>query len=71
MSRTESGIRAVVVDDGIGGAVAGGGSGLVGLMDRVEALGGQLDVDSAPGLGTRLTADIPLMATTSSVLPPV
>ena len=71
VSRTESGIRAVVVDDGIGGAVIGGGSGLVGLMDRVEALGGQLDVDSVPGLGTRLTADIPLMATTSSVLPPV
>jgi signal transduction histidine kinase len=48
-----------VVDDGIGGAAAGGGSGLRGLADRVEALGGRLTVSSPPGRGTHLRAEIP------------
>jgi len=48
-----------VVDDGIGGADPGKGSGLRGLSDRVEALGGTLAVESAPGFGTRLRAEIP------------
>jgi signal transduction histidine kinase len=48
-----------VVDNGIGGADPGKGSGLRGLSDRVEALGGSLAVESAPGLGTRLRAEIP------------
>jgi len=48
-----------VADDGIGGAAAGGGSGLRGLADRVEALGGQLTVLSPPGRGTTLRAEIP------------
>ena len=48
-----------VSDDGIGGAGAGGGSGLRGLADRVEALGGRLTVSSPPGRGTRLRAEIP------------
>jgi signal transduction histidine kinase len=48
-----------VADDGIGGADPGKGSGLRGLSDRVEALGGSLAVESAPGLGTRLRAEIP------------
>jgi signal transduction histidine kinase len=48
-----------VVDDGIGGAAAGGGSGLRGLADRVEALGGRLTVSSPPGRGTTLRAEIP------------
>jgi signal transduction histidine kinase len=47
------------VDDGIGGASAGGGSGLRGLADRVEALGGRLIVSSPPGRGTTLRAEIP------------
>ena len=46
-------------DDGIGGAAAGGGSGLRGLADRVEALGGRLTVSSPPGRGTTLRAEIP------------
>jgi PAS domain S-box-containing protein len=50
-----------VVDDGVGGADEGG-SGLRGLADRVEALGGTLSVESPPGGGTRLAADIPLDA---------
>jgi signal transduction histidine kinase len=49
-----------VADDGVGGAVIGAGSGLRGLADRVEALGGRLEVDSPPGLGTRVTAELPL-----------
>jgi signal transduction histidine kinase len=55
-----NGIANVVVsDDGIGGAQPGRGSGLVGLADRVEALGGRLHVESPPGLGTSLSAEIP------------
>jgi PAS domain S-box-containing protein len=51
-----------VRDDGIGGAAVGsGGSGLVGLHDRITALDGQLDLSTAhPGNGTTLTARIPL-----------
>ena len=48
-----------VADDGIGGAAAGGGSGLRGLADRVEALGGRLTVSSPPGRGTTLRAEVP------------
>jgi signal transduction histidine kinase len=49
-----------VADDGVGGADAGRGSGLRGLADRIEALGGKLIVDSPASGGTRLTAEIPL-----------
>ncbi len=48
-----------VVDDGIGGAYAEGGSGLRGLADRVEALGGRLLIDSPPQRGTRIVGEIP------------
>jgi signal transduction histidine kinase len=48
-----------VVDDGVGGADTGGGSGLRGLADRVEALGGRLRVWSPVGGGTRVEAEIP------------
>jgi signal transduction histidine kinase len=47
-------------DDGAGGAAMGAGSGLVGLRDRVEALGGRLTVESPLGRGTRLEAALPL-----------
>jgi signal transduction histidine kinase len=49
-----------VRDDGVGGADAARGSGLVGLNDRVEALGGSLRVDSRPGKGTQIVARLPL-----------
>jgi signal transduction histidine kinase len=39
-----------------------GGSGLIGLKDRVEALGGTIDVVSPPGSGTRLDVEIPPLA---------
>jgi signal transduction histidine kinase len=47
-----------VADDGIGGASTCGGSGLRGLADRVEALGGRFTVSSPPGRGTTLRAEI-------------
>jgi signal transduction histidine kinase len=49
-----------VADDGAGGADPDGGTGLRGLADRVEALGGSLAVSSPPGAGTALRAEIPL-----------
>jgi len=48
-----------VSDDGVGGAATGRGTGLRGLADRIEALGGRLRVWSPPGKGTRLRAEIP------------
>jgi signal transduction histidine kinase len=53
------GVVLSISDDGTGGARIDGGSGLRGLRDRVEALGGRLNLDSPPGHGTRLTAKIP------------
>jgi signal transduction histidine kinase len=50
-----------VGDDGVGGADPSRGSGLVGLFDRVEALGGVLTVDSAAGTGTTLQVELPLI----------
>ncbi len=48
-----------VADDGIGGATTASGSGLRGLADRVEALGGRFTVSSPSGRGTTLRAEIP------------
>jgi PAS domain S-box-containing protein len=59
VSRDNGGAVIEVADNGIGGADAGGGSGLRGLADRVEALRGRLDVDSPAGGGTRVRAEIP------------
>jgi len=53
-------LAVAVADDGAGGADPSRGSGLRGLTDRVEALGGQLVVKSPPGGGTRLIAQIPI-----------
>jgi signal transduction histidine kinase len=47
-------------DNGVGGADPARGSGLVGLTDRVEALGGSIRVRSRPGDGTHITAELPL-----------
>ena len=48
-----------IVDDGVGGADPARGSGLRGLADRVEALGGRLSVQSPAGAGTRVVVEIP------------
>jgi signal transduction histidine kinase len=53
-------LRLSVRDDGIGGADSHNGSGLIGLTDRVAALGGHLQISSPAGRGTTLLADIPL-----------
>ncbi|HEU5476304.1 MAG TPA: histidine kinase [Gaiellaceae bacterium] len=55
-------VRALVevADDGIGGADPNGGSGLGGLRDRVEALDGRLVIDSPPGRGTLVRAELPV-----------
>jgi signal transduction histidine kinase len=47
-------------DDGAGGACLGRGSGLIGLKDRVEALGGQFVLHSKQGDGTSVSAQLPL-----------
>jgi signal transduction histidine kinase len=52
-------LRLSVRDDGRGGASFAGGSGLVGLKDRVEALGGQIGLQSVPDAGTTLEAELP------------
>jgi signal transduction histidine kinase len=49
-----------VADDGVGGADLTRGTGLRGLVDRVEALDGRLEVESAEGAGTKIVAAIPL-----------
>jgi signal transduction histidine kinase len=53
-------LRLSVRDDGAGGADPGQGSGLVGLQDRVEALGGTLELTSRPGAGTLINVTMPL-----------
>jgi signal transduction histidine kinase len=58
--RLDASLVVEVADDGVGGAELAGGSGLHGLADRVEALGGHLRVESAAGTGTRLRALIPV-----------
>ena len=59
VSRGQGLLTLEVTDDGIGGAALEGGSGLRGLTDRVEALGGTLVVSSPPGRGTTLRAELP------------
>jgi signal transduction histidine kinase len=53
-------LRFWVTDDGGGGADLSGGSGLIGLKDRVEALGGQVFLRSAAEAGTTVRAELPL-----------
>ncbi len=61
VSLSEAIVHATVADDGIGGADLEGGTGLVGLRGRVEALSGTLAVASPPGAGTTLELTIPVM----------
>jgi signal transduction histidine kinase len=59
--RARAGRLVVVVgDDGVGGADPARGSGLVGLGDRVQALGGTISVHSPAGAGTTLQVDLPV-----------
>jgi signal transduction histidine kinase len=60
LERRDGALVLSVRDDGVGGVEPARGSGIVGLDDRVEALGGSLGVDSRPGKGTTITAELPL-----------
>jgi signal transduction histidine kinase len=59
-------VRLSVDDNGIGGADLARGTGLVGLRDRVEAIGGTLTVQSPPGEGTHVTVELPLAPRSST-----
>jgi PAS domain S-box-containing protein len=54
-----SALEIMISDDGIGGADPSRGSGLIGLTDRIEALGGTIDVSSPAGAGTQIRAELP------------
>jgi signal transduction histidine kinase len=62
-------VRLAIRDDGVGGANPEQGSGLVGLSDRIEALGGTLEVTSPAGSGTTLLIEMPLDGLGSAVSP--
>jgi signal transduction histidine kinase/integral membrane sensor domain MASE1 len=59
ITQADGSATVIVSDDGVGGADPAAGSGLRGLAARVEALNGRIDVDSPPGRGTRIRAEIP------------
>lgn len=59
VTRSAATVVVAIADDGVGGADPAAGSGLRGLTDRVEALGGRLAVVSPPGGGTVVTAELP------------
>jgi signal transduction histidine kinase len=60
VAREAGALLVEVVDDGCGGADPGCGTGLLGLADRIDALGGSLEVESPSGGGTRVSARLPL-----------
>jgi signal transduction histidine kinase len=62
-------LHLTVRDDGDGGAGFTRGTGLAGLKDRVEALGGRIFLDSPRGAGTSLRAELPLTPSTAASLP--
>jgi signal transduction histidine kinase len=57
--RDDGKLRVAVTDDGVGGADPTRGSGLIGLSDRIGAIGGRLAIDSPPGRGTSIVAELP------------
>jgi signal transduction histidine kinase len=65
----DANLQLAIRDDGIGGADLSGGSGLVGLSDRIEALGGTLQVTSPAGTGTTLLIEVPLGVQSGAVSP--
>jgi signal transduction histidine kinase/uncharacterized protein YoaH (UPF0181 family) len=60
LEQTDVVLHLSIRDDGIGGANPAGGSGLIGLRDRVQALGGAIAVDSRRGKGTAIVVELPL-----------
>jgi PAS domain S-box-containing protein len=70
VTTSDTAIRAAIEDNGRGGAEASGGSGLTGLIDRVEALGGRFVLDSPPGRGTRIEIELPLVTADAAGVTP-
>ena len=62
LARVDGHLEIEVRDDGVGGARLGGGSGLSGIADRLDVLGGRLRVHSTPGGGTALLAEVPCVS---------
>jgi signal transduction histidine kinase len=62
-------VEVAISDDGVGGADPGAGSGLSGLVDRVAALDGRLEIDSPRGAGTTIRAAFPLGAAVREAVP--
>ena len=60
VAHVDGALRVTVADDGVGGAEFSGGTGLLGLKDRVDALGGRIDLHSPRGAGTTLCVVLPL-----------
>jgi signal transduction histidine kinase len=60
VEQADGSLRLAIRDDGIGGADSRPGSGLIGLGDRIDALGGTLQVTSEPGDGTTLLVTLPI-----------
>jgi PAS domain S-box-containing protein len=61
LARTPRELRLTITDDGVGGAAVSAGTGLQGLHDRADALGGHITLVSPPGGPTVLTADLPIL----------
>jgi signal transduction histidine kinase len=59
-------LAASIVDNGVGDADPSGGSGLTGLLDRIDALGGRFVLDSPPRGGTRISIELPVEPTVAS-----
>ena len=59
-------LQASIVDDGVGDADPTGGSGLTGLLDRIDALGGRFALDSPARGGTRISIELPVEPTAAS-----
>ena len=64
----DANLHLAIRDDGIGGADSAVGSGLTGLIDRVEAIGGKMAISSPPGSGTSLLVEIPVEARCGAVV---
>jgi signal transduction histidine kinase len=62
-------LKLAIRDDGVGGADPSQGTGLVGLADRVEALGGRLEIVSPPRSGTSLSIEIPVEGHSAATFP--
>jgi signal transduction histidine kinase len=61
LDRDDDGVHFTIADDGLGmqESAAGSGDGLVGMRDRIGAVGGELEISSAPGRGTTVRGSIP------------